>query len=235
MTDHNPILVARSLKKIFRGETSGRGRQRRSQVIALRRVSLQIMPGEIVGLIGGNGSGKTTLLRLLAGTSVPTSGQITRTVAPRVILSLAGNLNVQLTARENIYLYGSLLGILRQELKEKEDAILAFAGLTEVADEPLRQYSLGMRLRLAFSVATCGDPKLILIDEVISAGDRAWQHNGLERLKTLAKSGSALVIATHDLGAVQELATRAIWLDSGAIIKDGSPSEVIAAYQSSSN
>lgn len=234
MTDRKPLLVARSLKKIFRGETAGRGRQRRTRVIALRRVSLEIRPGEIVGLIGGNGSGKTTLLRLLAGTSVPTSGQITRAVAPRVILSLAGNLNVQLTARENIYLYGSLLGILRQELRAREAAILDFAGLTEVADEPLRQYSLGMRLRLAFSVATCGEPKLILIDEVISAGDHAWQQNGLGRLKELARTGSALVIATHDLGAIQALATRAIWLDSGAIIKDGPAAEVVAAYQNAS-
>lgn len=232
MTAADLLLEARGLGKQFVGQ-DGHRRARRRLITAIDCLDLSVRRGETVGLIGRNGSGKTTLLRLLAGTSVPTTGTVWRAVPPRAVLSLNANLHGQLTARENIYLYGSLLGLLRRELRAQEQSLLDFAELQDVADEPVRQFSLGMRLRLAFAVATAGHPDLLLLDEVITAGDRDWQTHGLNRLRELAAAGSGLVIATHDLNTLSRVATRVIWLESGRLKMDGQPKDVIAAYSAS--
>jgi lipopolysaccharide transport system ATP-binding protein len=232
MTDHN-LITTDQLTKIFTGEKTPTSRRRRDVIVAVDHVSFTLRPGEIIGLIGGNGSGKTTLLRLLAGTSVPTSGQVDRRSSPRAILSLGGSLHGQLTARENIYLYGAMLGQTKKELQAAESGILDFAALAEVADEPVRQYSMGMKLRLAFAIATCGQPEIMLIDEVITAGDASWQASGLSRLQSLAHHGSGLIIATHDLTTICQVATKVIWMERGRIKKMGAPAEVTAAYKKS--
>lgn len=231
MTDPDVLLRA-NLTKIFPGERQP-GRQQRGQITAVDRAEIILRSGEIVGLIGGNGSGKTTLLRLLAGTSQLTNGQVWLKWTPRVILSVGSNINPSMTARENIYLYGAMLGQFRRELSAMEEGILDFADLTEVADEPVRQFSLGMRLRLGFAIATAGEPRIILIDEVISAGDAAWQERGFHRLHDLRDRGAGLLIATHDLAAITKLADRVIWLEHGQIKKIGPAAEVVAAYQNS--
>ena len=231
MTDHNTLLTVRNLTKIFAGEAGQPNRRQRDFIVALERVSFELHRGEAVGLIGSNGSGKTTLLRLIAGTSVPTSGEIARAVRPRAIISMSGNLNNQLTARENIYLYGSMLHLTRSELRDLESGILQFAGLSDVADEPVRQFSLGMKLRLAFAIATSGRPDLLLIDEVITAGDAAWQVNGLNRLTELRRGGAGLLLATHDLSTMAKVVDRVIWLSTGRIKKIGPAAETIAAYR----
>ena len=231
MIDPKPIIEVQQLTKVFAGEHSKPGRRQRDFIIALDHISFSVLPGEIVGLIGGNGSGKTTLLRLLAGTSIPTSGQIKISSQPRAILSLGGSLHSQLTARENIYLYGAMLGIRRRELRADEESILTFAGLADVADEPVRQFSLGMRLRLAFAIATSGQPEIMVIDEVIAAGDASWQAAGLQRLRELSQAGTALVIATHDLLTLDKVASTVIWLEQGQIKKRGYPAYITASYK----
>ena len=234
MIDPNSLLLTYQLTKVFPGERQSETKRQRDYIVAVDHLNFSLAKGEIVGLIGGNGSGKTTLLRLLAGTSRPTSGEIELRFPPRVIVSIGGNLHAALTARENIYLYGSMIGLTKRELRSAEATILDFAGLTEVADEPIRQFSLGMKLRLGFAIATVGDPQILLIDEVISAGDASWQHRGFERLIQLRAAGAGLVIATHDLDSIGGLADRIIWLEQGRIKMSGQPAAVIAAYRAAS-
>ncbi len=227
----SPLLSAKKISKVFVGEGYGDSRTRRELIIALKDLDFELHRGEIIGVIGGNGSGKTTLLRALANTTRLTSGSIDRQFPPRTIISLSSNLNGQLSVRENIYLYGSLLGITRQELSRNESQIINSAGLSAVADEPIRQLSLGMKMRLGFAIATSGYPEILLIDEVIAAGDASWQQSGFDTIRKLSEGGTGVVIATHDLSGLAGLATRVMWLKDGQIIKSGPPAEVIADYQ----
>lgn len=226
----SPLIEARRVSKVFVPGDRG-GRSRRTKIIALNDISLSVWPGESVGIIGRNGAGKTTLLRALAGTTVINAGQIIRRARPRTILSLTGSFQSQLTGRENIFLYGSLLGLLHRELVPLVSEILHFAGLEEVADEPLRHYSSGMKLRLAFATATVGQPALILLDEVIATGDAEFRGRTLERLQQLRRFGTSFVVTSHDLGNLAALSTRLIWLDEGAIKQVGPVTDVIQAYR----
>lgn len=202
----------------------------RTHIVAVDRVDLTVATGEVVGLIGRNGAGKTSLLRAIAGTSPLDSGFIYCAEAPRVVLSLLESFLPHLTGRENIYLYGSLLGLLQVEIKLLEPAIIAFSGLDAVIDEPLRQYSAGMRSRLAFAVATAGQPGILCLDEILSVGDASFIKQTNQRLRDLARLGTTIVIASHDLQMLAEMANRLVLLEAGRVVVEGTPRAVIERY-----
>ena len=198
---------------------------------ALRDVDLELRAGETLGLIGANGSGKSTLLRLMAGLGRPTRGRITRHRRVDAMLSLGESFDLRLSGRENALTASILAGFSRREARAKLDEIVAFAELGGFLDEPLRTWSDGMRLRLAFAVATATRPEVLLIDEVLSVGDVQFQAKCLERARDLQARGVALVLASHDEEQVRRFCERVVWLYDGRVRAEGRPDEVYAAYR----
>lgn len=196
---------------------------------ALRNVSLTARSGEVIGLLGRNGAGKSTLLRVIAGIYRPDQGSV-RTV-PHVLLlaGMAAGFSIHLSGRENIYLYGSLLGISRARLDELFDRIVAFAELAEFIDQPIKTYSAGMRSRLGFAIASEIVPEVLLIDETLSAGDAAFVEKSSARIKGLVQGAHTVVIASHAMDLLREVCTRGLLVERGEIVADG-PIEDIIAY-----
>jgi lipopolysaccharide transport system ATP-binding protein len=204
---------------------------RRDRFWALQDVSLRVQAGETVGLIGANGSGKSTLLRLVGGLGRPTRGRIVRSQDVEAILSLGDTLDPYLTGRENAITAGILSGYRRREIVSKLDGIVEFAELEDFFDRPLRTYSEGMKLRLAFSVAISHEPELLLIDEVLSVGDLRFQEKCFRRLEELQRGGTTVLFASHDEAQVRRLCERVVWLARGRMRAYGHPDEVYDAYQ----
>ncbi len=197
---------------------------------ALRDVSFSVEEGETIGVIGSNGAGKSTLLKLISRIIEPTSGEIEVNGRVGALLELGAGFHPDLTGRENIYLNGSILGLSRAEIKEKEAQIIAFAELERFIDMPVKHYSSGMHMRLGFSVAVHTDPKILLVDEVLAVGDENFQHKCLDRITGLRREGITICFVSHGLGQVRRLCSRALWLDRGAIQADGEVQDVVTAY-----
>jgi len=199
---------------------------------ALDDISLRVYDGEVLGIIGRNGSGKSTLLKLIAGVYRPSSGtvEVTGNVAP--LIELGAGFHADLTGRENIVLNGLMLGLSRKEIIAREAAIIDFAGLAEFIDSPVKQYSSGMFMRLAFAIATEVDPEILLIDEILSVGDAEFQVKCDARLAAFRLGGKTIILVSHDLDAVRRLCTRAMLLDHGRILCEGSPETVFCHYES---
>ena len=204
--------------------------RRRQELWALRDVSLRLEPGESVGLIGHNGAGKTTVLRLLAGITTPTSGQVRTGGRVASLINLGAGFHPELTGRENIYLNGVILGLSRREVRARFDEIVAFADLGLYIDTPLKRYSSGMYARLGFAVAAHVDPDVLLVDEVLSVGDVAFQDRSIRKMLSFRDSGQAVLFVSHNLSAVEMMCDRAIWLDHGVIRLAGPTPEVVRAY-----
>lgn len=202
------------------------------QFYALNGVSMKIDAGETVAVVGRNGAGKSTLMKVVARILPPTTGRVIVRGAVAPMIELGAGFNPELTGAENILLYGTLLGRTPKAMKARIEAIADWAGLNEFMDVPLRTYSSGMIGRLAFSIATDTTPDLLLIDEVLSTGDQDFQEKSSIRMKTLLNSGAAVLLVTHNLAVVTELATRAIYLDHGVPKAMGKPEEVIKQYLS---
>lgn len=207
--------------------------QRRVEYIdlwALSDVSLKVEQGEIFGVIGPNGAGKSTLLKVIAGILFPQRGRVRvqGTIAP--LLGLGAGFHPELTGRENVYLYGSLLGYTRSELDELYDEIVEFADLAQFIDSPLRTYSGGMSLRLGFSVATAKPADILLVDEVLAVGDAEFQKKCIMRMQTFREAGTSIVYVSHDLGVVENICDRVVLLDRGRIKDEGEPGAVIMEY-----
>ncbi len=200
------------------------------EVKALTNVSFTVNSGEVLAVIGRNGAGKSTLLKLLARVLPPTSGrvQVTGSVAP--MIELGAGFNGELTGRENVILYGTLLGRTPKEMESSVERIAKWADITESIDLPLRTYSSGMVAKLAFAVATDERSDVILVDEVLSVGDAAFQERSKERMRELFQKDSAVVLVTHDADSVRELATKAIWIDHGHVMQYGEVNPVLDAY-----
>jgi lipopolysaccharide transport system ATP-binding protein len=198
---------------------------------ALKDLSLELGEGDSVGLVGPNGAGKSTLLSVIAGLSWPDSGSIEIEGSVAALLELGSGFHTDLTGAENVRLNAALLGFSRQRASEKFDEIVDFSGVREFIDEPLRTYSAGMTLRLAFSVAMAVDPDILLIDEVLSVGDQAFQAKCIGRIMELKKAGRVLICASHDMDTLRQLSTKAVWLDHGSIVRVGPAAEVIDAYE----
>ena len=214
-------------------ETAINAIKRRShdvEVKALQNLSFTLNSGEVLAVVGRNGAGKSTLLKLVARVLPPTTGRVIVRGNVSPMIELGAGFNGTLTGLENIVLYGTLLGRTPKEMKERSAAIAQWAGLEESIGLPLRTYSSGMVARLAFAIATDVVSDLILIDEVLSVGDAEFQEKSKARMKELIESQSAVVLVTHDLEAVKELASKALWIDHGRLMKYGEVNSVIDAY-----
>lgn len=206
-----------------------RSRSSMREIHAVRGVSFEVSRGEAVGLVGANGSGKTTLLRAVGGLLRPNRGRVLAQSVP-VLLALGPVLNKQLSGRRNVYLGGTALGFRRREIDERFNEIVAFAGLEDFIDVPLRAFSSGMTARLRFAIATSVMPEILLVDELLSVGDAAFRQRSEDRMASIVENAGSLLIVSHNLRSVARLCNRGIWLEHGQIVMDGPIDEVIAAY-----
>lgn len=197
---------------------------------ALKDVSFEVGRGEIVGIIGRNGSGKSTLLKIVAGVYKPTAGrvQVNGTLAP--LLELGAGMHPELTGRENIVLNGLLMGFSKAEMLDKQSKIIDFSEIGEFIDTPVKQYSSGMYMRLAFSVATEVDPQILICDEILAVGDVSFQAKCLDRIDNFKRSGKTILLVSHSLAQIMEHCDRAILLDHGKCVLDGSAHEVVDEF-----
>ncbi len=196
----------------------------------LRNVSLAVRRGEAVGIVGQNGAGKSTLLKLIVGTLRATEGRVITASRIAAILELGMGFNPDLTGRENVYHSAGLMGFTHDKIREVMPEIEGFAEIGEYFDQPVRVYSTGMQMRVAFSVATAFRPDVLIVDEALSVGDAYFQHKSFDRIRKFQEEGTTLLIVSHDRSAVQSLCTRALLLDHGRVIKDGDPEEVMDYY-----
>ncbi len=220
---------ARSLKamalEMLRRKTSGVKILR-----ALDDVSFSVFPGETLGIIGSNGAGKSTLLSLLTGTIQPTGGKIQTRGQMSSLLELGAGFHPDLSGRENVFLYGAIMGLSRKQMQERFDAIVAFAGLQEFIDQPVKHYSSGMYVRLGFAVAVEVDPQILLIDEVLAVGDSAFQKKCLDKMQEFRTQHKTMLIISHDLQTIQKVSDRILLLDQGKIIGLGEPEAMVETY-----
>jgi len=198
---------------------------------ALKNISFRIQEGESVALIGHNGAGKSTLLSLVAGLSKPDEGTVEVHGRVAALLELGSGFHGDLTGRENLHLNASLIGLKRKRTEEILDAIIEFSELGEFIDEPLRTYSSGMVMRLAFAIAVNVDPDFLLVDEVLVVGDQGFQEKSFGRIREFRRQGKSLLTVSHSPGIVRALCDRAIWLDHGKKIMDDTADRVLTAYE----
>ena len=194
---------------------------------ALKDVSFEIKRGEVVGIIGRNGAGKSTLLKLLSRITEPTTGLVEIHGRVGSLLEVGTGFHGELTGRENIYLNGSILGMKRVEIQRKFDEIVAFAEVEKFIDTPVKHYSSGMYLRLAFAVAAHLEPEILIVDEVLAVGDVNFQRKCLNKMQDVGQQGRTVLLVSHNMSAITRLCTRAILIDQGKILKDGSSSQIV--------
>jgi homopolymeric O-antigen transport system ATP-binding protein len=197
---------------------------------AVKHVSFEVSKGEVVGIIGRNGSGKSTILKLVAGVYAPTSGRVgvNGSIAP--LIELGAGFHHELTGRENILLNGLLLGLSKRQVQERESRIIEFAELGEFIDSPIKQYSSGMYMRLAFSVATQVDPDILIVDEILSVGDGGFREKCFDRIRQFRDSGKTILMVSHDMGTMSSFCTRLLLIHQGKLVEEGEPSRIVARY-----
>jgi ABC-type polysaccharide/polyol phosphate transport system ATPase subunit len=207
------------------------GELKRTQFWALRHVDLEVREGEVLGVVGENGAGKTTLCMALAQILVPDEGSVSvrGNVAP--LLRLGAGFNKDMTCRENIYLSGALMGYEPDEIRDMEEAIVSFAELGDFVHNPVRTYSTGMQARLAFAIATCVDPDILIVDEMLSVGDAAFRKKSEARMRELMERARAIVLVSHSARTIRELCNVALWLHEGQVQVYGPPEGVLGEYQ----
>jgi lipopolysaccharide transport system ATP-binding protein len=205
-------------------------RRDREKVWALRDVSLEVGTGEVVGLVGRNGAGKTTLLKVLSRITEPTSGYADIRGRVGSLLEVGAGFHRELTGRENIFLNGAILGMGRGEIRAKLDEIADFAGVERFLDTPVKYYSSGMYLRLAFAVAAHLEPEVLLVDEVLAVGDAEFQRKCLGKMQDVTEEGRTVLFVSHNLAAIRKLCPRTIWIDQGRVAMDAETDQVLAAY-----
>ena len=215
--------LASTLRKPYEDET----------LWALRDVSFSVRIGEVLGIVGRNGAGKSTLLKILARITEPTSGRAILDGRVGSLLEVGTGFHPELTGRENIYLSGAILGMKRTEINRKFDEIVAFAETERFLNTPVKRYSSGMYVRLAFAVAAHLEPDVLLVDEVLAVGDAAFQRKCLGKMGDVATQGRTVLFVSHNMVAVQSLCGRAIWLEKGMIVHEGLASEVVTRYLAS--
>ena len=210
-----------------------RRRPRHSDFWALRDVSFRIAPGEVVGLVGSNGAGKSTLLKLVAGVYKPSRGRVSVSGSVCPMIELGAGFDPDLTARENIYLNGAVMGYSRDFLCERFDEIVAFSELKDFLEVPVKNFSSGMTARLAFSVATVVEPEILIVDEILSVGDLAFQAKSEEKMISMIRGGTTVLYVSHSLESIRKLCSRALWLEHGQLRLSGPAEEVCDAYLAS--
>lgn len=207
-----------------------RKQEKKEYIWALKNISFSIEPGEIIGIIGSNGAGKSTLLKILTRITFPTEGEARVRGRIGSLLEVGTGFHPELTGRENIYLNGAILGMKRKEIDRKFDEIVAFSGVEKFLDTPLKRYSSGMNVRLAFSVAAHLEPEILLIDEVLGVGDMAFQKKSFSKMEEVSRKGRTVLFVSHNMASVINLCQRTILLDEGKIVMDGSTDKVVEHY-----
>jgi ABC-type polysaccharide/polyol phosphate transport system ATPase subunit len=205
-------------------------RDENSNFWALKDLSFKVKEGECFGIVGKNGAGKSTLLSLILGTIYPTRGNIKVSQKVTPLLELGAGFHPDLTGRENIFINGVLLGLTKGEVTKRMEEIAAFSEIGEFIDMPVRTYSTGMYLRLAFAIAISTDPQLLLIDDILAVGDETFQQKSKEALIRLIKGGATTILVSHNLAAIREMCDKAIWLVEGKIGAEGEPERVVEEY-----
>ncbi|MFN7974495.1 MAG: ABC transporter ATP-binding protein [Acidobacteriota bacterium] len=198
---------------------------------ALWPIDLAVPKGEALGIVGGNGSGKSTLMKIIYGTTKPTTGTVATQGRVSALIELGAGFHPEISGRENVVINGIMVGLSRKEIARRFEEIVAFAELEDFIDAPVKTYSSGMYARLGFAVAITVTPEILLIDEVLSVGDEAFTHKCLERIRGLKAEGRTIVLVTHDLGMVEKVCDRALWLKGGRLQEDGDPRRVIGSYR----
>ncbi len=211
-----------------------RGRQRYYREFwALRDISCTIAPGEVFGIVGRNGAGKSTLLQLICGTLSPTEGKLQVRGRVAALLELGAGFNPEFTGRENVFLNASVLGLTQTEITQRYDAIVAFSGIGAFIDQPVKTYSSGMYVRLAFAIATSVEPDILVIDEALSVGDGAFARKSFDRIMELKERGVTILFCSHSLYQVEALCNQVLWLEKGRPVAQGKPASVLAAFRTS--
>jgi ABC-2 type transport system ATP-binding protein/lipopolysaccharide transport system ATP-binding protein len=208
-----------------------RGNMRYHEFTALNRVNLQVFEGEVLGIVGRNGAGKSTLLKVISRILIPAEGRVRLRGHVSPLLELGAGFHPELTGRENIFLNGALLGRTRQEIIRHLDDIIEFAELETFIDSPLRTYSSGMIARLGFSIATTWRPDILILDEILAVGDENFRQKCGLRINKFRQEGATILLVSHNASNIENMCSRAIWLDHGEIIAEGSTNEIITLYR----
>ena len=224
------MLIDSAVAPFRRLKNIGKPIPKEEIIWALQDVSFEVKEGEVIGIIGRNGAGKTTLLRILSRITEPTKGRVTLKGRVASLLEVGTGFHPELTGHENIYLNGAILGMDRYEISRKFDEIVAFAEIARFLDTPVKRYSSGMYMRLAFAVAAHLDPEILLIDEVLAVGDAAFQKKCLGKMEDVAKEGRTVLFVSHNMGAVESLCNRAYLLDHGQVVQSGETQNVVSSY-----
>lgn len=208
-------------------------KEKKTDFWALKDVSFEVRRGEVVGFIGSNGAGKSTMLKVIAGVMKPTKGKVEvhGNICP--MIELGAGFDLDLTARENIFLNGAVLGYSKKFIEEKFDEIVEFSELKDFLDVPVRNFSSGMTARLAFSIATVVDPEILIVDEILSVGDMAFQAKSEAKMRSMIGGGTTVLFVSHSLAQIENLCDRAIWLEHGQVVKTGPAKEVCEEYYKS--
>ena len=221
-----PDTLRELVAKMFRHNASF------SDFEAVKNATFEVPAGQSVGIIGRNGSGKSTLLKIIAGVYQPSAGKVEVRGSLAPLIELGAGFHHELTGRENILLNGLLMGYSKREMMKREESIIDFAEIGDFIDAPVNQYSSGMYMRLAFSVAIEVDPQILVVDEILAVGDLGFQEKCFERIRRFREAGKTILLGSHEMGEVQNNCERVLLLDHGSILFDGAPEEAIALYKS---
>lgn len=219
-----------SIKEAFISVFDKKRRTKKSYFWALEDVSFHVKPGEVVGLIGSNGAGKSTLLKVVSGVMKPTKGKVTVNGQISPMIELGAGFDSELTARENIFLNGAILGYSKEFIESKFDEIVEFSELIDFLDVPIKNFSSGMVAKLAFSIATIVDPEILIVDEILSVGDIKFQEKSKNKMMEMIKGGTTVLYVSHSLDSIKELCDRVIWLEHGNIVKTGPAEKICNEY-----
>ena len=223
-----------SFKQLFVDILKGKKKKKvNNEFWALKNVNININKGEVVGFVGSNGAGKSTLLKVVAGVIKPSEGKVSVCGAISPMIELGAGFDMDLTARENIFLNASILGYSEEFVKEKFNEIVDFSELHEFIDVPVRNFSSGMVARLAFSVATIVNPEILIVDEILGVGDMAFQAKSENKMMEMIKGGTTVLYVSHSIESVKKLCDKVVWLDHGKVVKVGKPEEVCKEYEKS--
>lgn len=219
-----------SIKQAFINFFTKKKKKKTEYFWALKNVTFSVNKGDVVGLIGSNGAGKSTLLKVVSGVMKPTSGKVEVDGVISPMIELGAGFDQNLTARENIYLNGAILGYSKKFLDSKFDEIVEFSELKDFLDVPVKNFSSGMTAKLAFSIATIVDPEILIVDEILSVGDLRFQEKSKNKMMEMIKGGTTVLYVSHSLESIKELCNKVIWLDHGQVVKMGETKEICDEY-----
>ena len=220
-----------SIKLFFVNMFKKKNKEKKKEFWALKNINFEVEKGEVIGFVGSNGAGKSTLLKIVAGVMKPTKGTVEKYGNICPMIELGAGFDMDLTARENIYLNGAILGYSKEFIEEKFDEIVEFSELKDFLDVPVRNFSSGMVTRLAFSVATIVDPEILIVDEILSVGDIAFQQKSENKMRSMIKGGTTVLFVSHSLEQIKSLCDRVVWLENGTVKKIGDPKEICDEYE----